>query len=80
MGKMKDLYTSKDEDMYEEFMNAERSSEINKAVISELKELAHRFQLRELGAKSVSSPLFVAWEEAVELVERAIKSRGGSDS
>jgi hypothetical protein len=34
MGKMKDLYTSKDEDMYEEFMNVERSSAINKAVIS----------------------------------------------
>jgi poly(A) polymerase Pap1 len=80
MGKMNAQYLLEEEELYEAFIESERRSETNQAVILELKELVNKFQLRESGAKSINSLMAVAWGEAVDVVERAISLRGGYDS
>ena len=79
MGKMKDLYTERQEDLYMEMLDAQRKEEINNEVISELNDLAEKFSTRQASARAIDdSKAIVLWTEAIEVVERAIQLRGDS--
>lgn len=81
MGKMKDLYTEQQEDLYMKMIDAQRRDEINTAVISELEELAEKFSTRQLAAKALDDgKAIILWTEALEAVERAIQLRGADNS